>query len=290
MSKKKEEKKVEAEQPEIKAANEIVEVVVKEPKAEKVVFRGPEVQPTQKTDTWEIKDRIYYLKSNKKPVSRSIKSSGIYWFDADKGYERELKYCENQRTPFVDEMQGDQRLAHVVFRSGSLYVPKEKTVLQKFLSLYHPDRDRLYYEYKPVEEAKNELDILEMEIEALDLARSIDIDLAEAIMRVEVGSKVSELSSKELKRDLLLFARRNPGLFLELVSDDNVTLRNFGIKATELGILKLSSDQRTFSWGSNNRKLMTVPFDEHPYTALAHWFKTDEGMEVYSSIEKRLNA
>jgi hypothetical protein len=290
MSKKKEEKKVEAEQPEIKAANEIVEVVVKEPKAEKVVFRGPEVQPTQKTDTWEIKDRIYYLKSNKKPVSRSIKSSGIYWFDADKGYERELKYCENQRTPFVDEMQGDQRLAHVVFRSGSLYVPKEKTVLQKFLSLYHPDRDRLYYEYKPVEEAKNELDILEMEIEALDLARSIDIDLAEAIMRVEVGSRVSELSSKELKRDLLLFARRNPGLFLELVSDDNVTLRNFGIKATELGILKLSSDQRTFLWGSNNRKLMTVPFDEHPYTALAHWFKTDEGMEVYSSIEKRLNA
>lgn len=290
MSKKKEEKKVEAEQPEIKAANEIVEVVIEEPKAEKVVFRGPEVQPTQKTDTWEIKDRIYYLKSDKKPVSRSIKSSGVYWFDADKGYERELKYCENQRTSFVDEMQGDQRLAHVVFRSGSLYVPKEKTVLQKFLSLYHPDRDRLYYEYKPVEEAKDELDILEMEIEALDLARSIDIDLAEAIMRVEVGSRVSELSSKELKRDLLLFARRNPGLFLELVSDDNVTLRNFGIKATELGILKLSSDQRTFLWGSNNRKLMTVPFDEHPYTALAHWFKTDEGMEVYSSIEKRLNA
>ena len=43
-------------------------------------------------------------------------------------------------------------------------------------------------------------------------------------------------------------------------------------------------------WGSNGRKLMTVPFDEHPYTALAHWFKTDEGMEIYSNIEKRLNS
>jgi len=53
--------------------------------------------------------------------------------------------------------------------------------------------------------------------------------------------------------------------------------------------LKLSQDQRTFSWGSNDRKLMNVPFDEHPYTALAHWFKTDEGMEIYSNIEKRLN-
>jgi hypothetical protein len=112
--------------------------------------------------------------------------------------------------------------------------------------------------------------------------------MAEAIMRVEIGSKVSELSSKELKRDLLLYAKRNPILFLELVNDDNVELRNFGIKATELGIIKLSQDQRTFSWGSNNRKLMNVPFDEHPYTALAHWFKTDEGMEIYSNIEKQL--
>ena len=108
-------------------------------------------------------------------------------------------------------------------------------------------------------------------------------------MRVEVGSKVSGLSSKELRRDTLLFARNNPKLFLELADDENVQLRNFGIKAVEEGIIKLSNDQRYFMWGSNDRKIMTVPFDEHPYTALAHWFKTDEGMEIYSNIEKRMN-
>ena len=185
-------------------------------------------------------------------------------------------------------MQGDQRLEHIVFRGGFLMVPKEKTVLQKLLSLYHPDRDVLYYEDKPVAKAKNQIAWLEMEIAALNAAKNIDIDLAEAIMRVEIGSKVSELSSKELRRDLLLFARRSPNLMLELVTDKNVQLRNFGIKATEMGIIKLSTDQRTFSWGSNNRKLMNVPFDEHPYSALAAWFKTDEGMEIYSNIEKRL--
>ena len=97
------------------------------------------------------------------------------------------------------------------------------------------------------------------------------------------------MSSKEIKRDLLIFAKRNPILFLELVNDENVELRNFAIKAAEANIIKLSQDQRTFLWGSNNRKLMTVPFDEHPYSALAQWFKTDEGMEVYQNIEKRLN-
>ena len=218
-----------------------------------------------------------------------MKAANIYWFDPDKGYERELKYCENQRTVFVDEMKGDQRLAHIIFRNGTLMVPKEKTVLQKLLSLYHPHRDVHFYEWKPKAVAVDQVADLEMEIEALNAARELDIDTAEAVMRVEIGSKVSEMSSKELKRDLLLFAKRNPRLFLDLVSDDNVMLRNFGIRATEMGILKLSQDQRYFMWGSNDRKLMTIPFDEHPYSALAHWFKTDEGMEVYTSIEKRLN-
>jgi len=263
---------------------------VEVPVVETPVVETPKPKKSQPVKPeWEIKDRIYYLTKNESPVSRSIKAANIYWFDEEKGYERELKYCENQRTCFVDEMKGDQRLAHIVFRNGVLQVPKNKQQLQKLLSLYHPHKDVLYEEYKPAEVAADEIDILEMEVEALVVARDIDIDMAEAIMRVEMGSKVSELSSKELKRDLLLYAKRNPVLFLELVNDDNVELRNFGIKATELGIIKLSQDQRTFSWGTNNRKLMNVPFDEHPYTALAHWFKTDEGMEIYSNIEKRLN-
>ena len=78
-------------------------------------------------------------------------------------------------------------------------------------------------------------------------------------------------------------------MFLELLNDDNVMLRNFGIRAVDKGILNLSGDQRHFVWTSTGRKIMTVPFDEHPYSALAAWFKTDEGMEVYSNIEKRLN-
>ena len=254
--------------------------VVETPKPKKVEPKKP---------TWEVKDRVYYLKGNKKPLSYMLKSAGIYWFDENQQFERELKYCENQRTPFVDEMIGDQRLSHIIFRNGALFVPKNKTVLQKLLSLYHPHKDKVFYEWKPVQNAADEIEILEMEADAILMARQIDIDLAEAIMRVEKGSEVSKMSSKELKRDLLVFARNNPALFLELATDDNVQLRNFGIKATELGIITLSQDQRNFLWGSNNRPIMTVPFDEHPYTALAHWFKTDEGMEIYANIEKRLN-
>ena len=272
MAKKKETKK--------ETMEETPNVVIEQPKQKKVEPKKPE---------WEIKDRVYYLKGRRKPLTKSIKSANIYWFDEEKGYERELKYCENQKTCFVDEMLGDQRLSHIIFRNGALHVTREKTILQKLLSLYHPEANITFHEWEPEKQAENQLDWLEFEVEALNLAKNLDIDMAEAVMRVELGSAVSQMSSKELKRDLLLYARRNPKLFLELVTDENIQLRNMGIKATEMGVIKLSQDQRTFSWGSNDRKLMTVPFDEHPYSALAAWFKTDEGMEIYSNIEKRLN-
>ena len=261
------------------AKKKIAEVAVEEPQ---VV-----APPKQKQKKEEYKDRLYELTINDTPITYILNSRGFLHFDEELGYEREVKYCENQKTIFVDEMKGSQRLSHIAFRNGKLFVPKEKQTLQKFLSV-HPKNGLAFQEYDAVKVAENELDYLQLEITALTAAQTIEPDHAEAILRSELGSKVSTMTSKELKRDLLLFARNNPELFLELAEDENISIRNLGIKAVENHIIKLSDDQRTFTWGSTGRKLITVPFDENPYSALAAWFKTDEGVEVYQSIEKRL--
>jgi hypothetical protein len=236
----------------------------------------------------QLTDRTYLLTGGMEPITYTIKTKNVFWFDEEKSMRREIKYCPNQQTVFVDEMKGPQSMSHITFLDGVLNVSREDQVLQKFLKL-HPQNGGVFEEFNPVQIAVDETASLELEIEALMAAKDMDVDMAEAIMRVEFGSKVTEMSSKELKRDLLLYAKRNPSLFLELADDDNVVLRNFGIKAVELGIITLSTDQRTFTWASNKRKLMNVPFDEHPYTSLAAWFKTDEGMEIYSNIEKQLS-
>lgn len=246
-------------------------------------------------DTWVIKDRLYEITSGRKPLAFTLPTvhsarTPLLYFDEELGYNRELRYATNQRTPFVDEQQGTATLGRIVFRDGILRVPKENIVLQKLLSLYHPyTLQGRIMEYKPEQIAANETDWIELELEAMTVAKSMDIDEAEAILRAQYGSQqVSNASSKELKRDLLILARNNPSLFLDLANDDNVMLRNIGIKATEMGILNLSQDQRTFTYASNGRKLLTVPFNEHPYSALAAYFKTDEGMEVLRAVEKQL--
>ena len=237
---------------------------------------------------WEIKDRLYELKMDSFPPVYIIKSRGLFYFDKDKGYEREIKYARNQQTPFVDEMKGHSKLGHIIFRNGKLFVEKEKVALQKFLSLYHPGRGQIFKEFNADEIATTDLDIIELQLEAMNLAKTIDVDQAEAILRTEIGREVTKMTSKELKRDLLVFAQNQPQLFLELANDDNINVRNTGIRAVEAGLIELSQDQRTFKWQSTGKKLITVPFDENPYSALAAWFKTDEGVEVYLNVEKRL--
>ena len=268
----------------VKAKKAVEPVIEKEPIVEKTIVQ----EPTKKDNSWVIKDRVYALKEGLAPLSYTIKSSGIFYFDEEKGYERELKYTNNQKTPFVDEFVGDAKLEHITFEDGTLEVPKSKQTLQKLLSLYHPQRNKLFFEFDPEANAEDELDVMELEVEALNAAMSMEIDQVEAIVRTEVGNKASQMSSKELKRDLINIAKKDPILFLELANDENINIRNMGIRAVEAGIIKLSPDQRTFTWGSTNRQLATVPYEENPYSALTAFFKTDEGIEVYKAIEKRL--
>jgi hypothetical protein len=269
------------------------------PKPEKAIeetmVKTAKAEPKKETkpvDTWEIKDRMYIVVGHA-PLTLTISSRHtsrhpLLWFDEEQRMQRELRYATNQNSPFADEQKGEFTLGHIMFKDGVLFVKKEQQNLQKLLSLYHPLRNNKYYEHNAVAIAEYELDDLEIQIDAMMAARSMEVDAAEAILRVEIGSKVSEMTSKEIKRDLLLFAKRNPDLFIELANDDNVQLRNVAVKAIEAGVIRLSQDQRSFHWGTNDRKLMNVPFDENPYSAMAAWFKTDEGVEVYRSIEKNL--
>lgn len=251
-----------------------------------------ETEIKKEKTTWEVKDRNYYLLHGNSPLtytlpSRHTRRFPLLHFDEESGNQRELRYATNQSSPFIDEQNGQATLQHIVFKDGALFVPKEKQNLQKLLSMYHPSLNKRYSELNKIAEAKDELEDIQIQHQAISAALNLDIEHAEAILRVEEGSGVSKLSSKEIKRDVTLLAKRKPKLFLALANDENVQLRNFGIKAVEAQIIRLSQDQRTFSWGSNDKKLMTIPFDENAYSALAAWFQTDEGLLVYKSIEKK---
>ena len=215
------------------------EVLVEEP----IQVKKVEVKKPQKP-TWEIKDRTYLLLHDQSPLTYRLSSRHstrypLLWYDVEKNEQRELRYATNQNSPFVDEQKGEATMGHIVFDDGVLNVPKEQQNLQKLLSLYHPRLGSTYKEFEANIVAENEVDEIHAEIEALMFAKQLDIDHAEAILRVEKGSSVSNMSSKEIKRDLLLMAKKNPHSFMAIANDENVGLRNTGIKAVESNLIKL---------------------------------------------------
>ena len=173
-----------------KATAKKVEVAPQE--LENVLPETKVKQKEIKKPTWEFKDRTYYLKTGKSPLvytipSRHSQKKPLLYFDKEKGYQRELRYATNHASPFVDEQKGPVTLGRIVLRDGVITVKKQDVCLQKLLSFYHPFLNKVYSEHNPVQDSKNELDWIELELEALNTARSLDIDHAEAILRAEFG-------------------------------------------------------------------------------------------------------
>ena len=222
------------------------------------------------------------------PLTYKIRSVGMLWFDEDKKINRELRYAPNQKSLFVDEQDDRVQIEHVIFENGALYVPRTNVVLQQLLSNYHPEAGKVWEEIDELQEAVDDIDQIELELEALKLVQELEIEHLEAILRTELGSEVTTMSSKEIKRDCYLFAKNNPGLFTEIANDEDIKLRNLANRSVENGVVNLADDNTTFKWAKTGKKILTVPFDEHPYTAFARFLKTDDGINVMKAIEKKL--
>ena len=97
------------------------------------------------------------------------------------------------------------------------------------------------------------------------------------------------MTTAELKRDMLIWAKKNPSQVFDLLNDENIKLRNIAVRAVEMSILHIKDDQRTVTWSEDKRqKVLTAPYGENVYSALALYFKTDEGLDVMQKITNLL--
>jgi len=219
--------------------------------------------------------------------SRNTKRFPLLHFDEETNTNRALRYARNQKSPFEDEQDGNYILEPIVFEDGALVVQKNNPVLQKFLDL-HPSKGDIFEEFDPEKEATENLEYLNFELDAQIAAREISIDTAMAVLRVMIGSRVENMTSQEIRRDIMVYAKNNPEEFLEMIDDSDLQLRNKAAKYIEMGYLQFRNAQRDifFNLKDNKRKMMSVPLGEEPINAMAAYFKTQEGIEVEESLNR----
>jgi hypothetical protein len=242
----------------------------------------------------ELKDRVYKLTRDRAPLSciipsRSSRNAALLYFDEDKGINRELRFSINQRSPFVDEQDGNVVVTPVIFEDGMLRVSKKNPILQEFLH-YHPLNGKKFVEVDHKKDAAAEVEVLTAEVDALVEAKSLSIEQMENIARVVFNTDVSKLSSSELKRDILIFAKRNPQGFLNLINDPNVKLQSQVQLFFDNKLLSYRNKRKDvyFNMEGNKKRMTSIPFGVDPQEFLADWFKSEDGIDQLKYLESQM--
>jgi hypothetical protein len=243
----------------------------------------------------EPKDRSYRLKNNNKPLSFTLPSRShtkfpLMWYDEKNNVNKVLRYAVNQKSPFEDEQDSNPILEPVVFEDGMLFVSKNNPVLQQFL-YYHPMNGGVFEEIDNEKEASREIDMLVIEADALSEARSLPIDQMEMLMRVMFGKDPSVMTTAEMKRDILVFAKRSPREFLNMVNDPELKYQAKIRLIFDKGLLSLRNNNKEiwFSTPTNRKKMCSIPYGEDPYSAAGSFLMSDEGIEALKMLDSYLS-
>ena len=241
-----------------------------------------------------LEDKLYRLKRNNAPLSyiiqtRSSNRSPLLYFDEDKGINRPLRYARNQRTPFEDEQDGNAIVEPIIFEDGFLREPRTNPVLQQFLE-YHPMNGKKFEVVDNKKEAQEELDEMNVQVDALIEAKSMSLEQLEVVARIILNKDISRISTAELKRDILVYARNYPEEFLDMINDSDLTLKSKCQLFMSEGLLTTRNKGKElwFNTKGNKKKLMNVPYGEDLIHVLFSYFKTDEGIGVLEYLEKQV--
>jgi hypothetical protein len=236
-------------------------------------------------------DKTYKLKSNATPISFTLPSRNttrypLLYFDEENNMNRALRYARNQKSPFEDEQDGNFLLEPIIFDDGFLTVPRTNPVLQQFLH-YHPLNGYAFVEVDKTIDAAQEVEMLNFEVDALIEARQLTIEQLEVVSRVMFQRDVTNVSTAELRRDVLIYAKREPKSFLEILNDPLLKLQSNVQMFFSNNLLQFRNGQREvwYNTKTNKKKMMTVPFGEDPFETVALYLKSDEGIEVLKFLE-----
>lgn len=251
--------------------------------------------PTPKKSVQVLTDKMYKLTKNIAPMSymlssKHTKRKPLLYFDETEGINKPLRYAKNQKSPFEDEQDGNAILEPIIFEDGFLHVPKTNPVLQEFLH-YHPENGYIFVEVNEEKNAQEDLEIFNVELDALVAVKEMSIERLEQVARAVLGLNVDKMTSAELKRDVMVYARRDPWQFLEVINDPILRLQALSATLFDNNLLVVKNKKHVyFNTKTNKAKMLTIPFGESRDFIVASFFQSDDGIEALKVLEKLLKA
>lgn len=242
----------------------------------------------------ELKARTYVLTRNERPISFILQSKSnrrkpLLYFDREKQINRELRYARNQRSPFVDEQDGQAILEHIVFEDGMLHVTSDNQVLQRFLEL-HPENGKAFVEKDPEKEATVKLEEFEREEMAIIQVKELNLQQSKTLLRIATREDVNKLTTAEIKHNVRVLARTQPHEVIRILSDPLLKVQDLVARAFEDKVLQQKGKNRDVYLNNKSQgrtvsnRLLSIPPGENHIFHMAKYLQSNEGLEVLKLI------
>ena len=253
----------------------------------------PKVTQPKKYIKYEYKEEegpkdVVYEIPKRAGIVYMINQSGVTVYDKESDAVRQIRYCPNENSIFVDEQSVNAKKEAIVFRNGNLLVPKTKPNLRRFLDIHPANMANGGTVFKLVDNKRNTEKELTSEFEVFDavaLVRDKDID---ELIPVAMFFNVNiDRPVTEIKYDLLRIAKSKPADFIQSFDNPTVKTRAIIHKANEYNIIKIK-DSGVY-WTDSGGLIVSVPVGQNSMDVMVRFCLTEKGAEVMSSIESHLD-
>tara|TARA_B100002019_G_scaffold293375_1_gene320549 strand:+ start:1455 stop:2291 length:837 start_codon:yes stop_codon:yes gene_type:complete len=220
-------------------------------------------------------------------IAFMIQQRGITVFDKEKDTIRQMRYCPNENSIWVDEQSENAKKEAVIFRNGKLMVPKEKPNLRKFLENHPQNMANGGTTFKIVNETKKAEDELAKEFSQVEAVAAVrDKDIQELLpVAIFYGLNIDR-STSDIRYDLLKIAKKKPTEFIKAFDSPQVVARSVIRQAADYQIIDLRQDGAY--WFDSNGLIVSTPVGQKSIDVLTRFCLTEKGSSVLASLEERL--
>jgi len=148
----------------------------------------------------------------------------------------------------------------------------------------------IFVEVDNERDAAKEVENLNSEVDALIEARNLTVEQLEILGRVLFGKDTTKMTTAELKRDMLVYAKKSPHNFLNAIKDPMLKLQSNVHRFFDAKVLVFKNNRKDvfFNTASNKKKMITIPYGQDPMYVVASYLQSDDGIEVLKFLETEL--
>lgn len=206
------------------------------------------------------------------------------------GFVFNLRYSPRFDSPFEDDQDDTAAtgLRHIHLEESLRVRPTQRALAMfLFLNPLNGANGQYHAEDKKQEEDEN-ICSMDTDFAVLDRIRSAQIEELRACYNVVTGGDPSGMSSRTLRSDLYILARKSPKKVLDAFEDEKTLIKFKLFAAIKEGYVVVSPDRTSLSWKGGNSIVNVMP-GEDVYNAFAQLCMGENGVETLEILNKRLS-